>query len=109
MLGVGVARSRIFPEGDNVRGHTEHEDDDRTDADSLTRRAWIALAGPAAQERYAPEWQLDGARPDLNHASWCLASIPKPGGGDWTSDEDSIREDRAAREARRLVNEHWPA
>jgi hypothetical protein len=74
---------------------------------SLQRRLWIALAGPAAQERHDPDgYRVDGlvcARADYECARKLYAKLrSKPD----CKTEDLVSNERRARA---LITEHWSA
>jgi ATP-dependent Zn protease len=104
-VSINQAYGELF-DGQLREGYMRLEPDAARHA-SLQRRLWIALAGPAAQERHNPDgYRLDGlvcARGDYECARKLYAELRgKP---------DCKAEDLASNErrARALVTEHWSA
>jgi hypothetical protein len=104
-VSINHAYGELF-DGERLEGHMQLEPGAERSA-SLQRRLWIALAGPAAQERHDPDsYRVDGlvcARADYEGARKLYAELRgKP---------DCKAEDLASNErrARALVTEHWSA
>ena len=111
-FGLAVMRVSINPaygelfDGERLEGHMRLGPEAERSV-SLQRRLWIALAGPAAQERHDPDgYRMDGlvcARADYGHARKLYAELR---GKAVCKAEDLVSNERRARA---LITEHWSA
>jgi ATP-dependent Zn protease len=104
-VSINSAFGDVF-DGERLEGHMRLEPGAERSA-SLQRRLWIALAGPAAQERHDPDgYRVDGlvcARADYECARKLYAELRgKPD----CKAEDLVSNERRARA---LITKHWSA